>query len=560
MKFFSKKKQAEALEETVGDDLSVHPEDLSDQPPFEDVEGGKLAGEEPVIDVPKGFMTRILSRVKKTKSKQGDSETLETVKELSLSLDRNAKKEPSGSKLDGLKEKINALLGKGSAKKGPAERATRDGSGLAEIETGNAPDYEFDNYQTLKIGKKNVVLNMLWDSTRPSESIKTQAKAVSSEEAYYSLAANFRDANQLGFSDGSNAIKPGFKAGVTCFNPEQMGDSWVAAFRIGENADIWWIVALRNGQVYEDQLLRDEDEARMLFLENMQAPDWQRRIAPDYWEIGGTEDYRIQDALAPSFGIALKPVNPVKTYLPRLIVAGVLVVVGIVAHSMYQSHLETQAEQERLLEQQRDASVRISPSDYPWFDSPSVLGFINDCTPVIEGAMRFIPGWRQDVISCTFHADKKAARVATSWTNVGGTVPWLTANFDPNEPPPNIDANGTSATYGNSILFDVKTEVLPEPWEGARIESVLRRRLQTTGAKVELTASVQRITPEQRVKLREPVFNFHQVSFQTSGAIEDYLRLFSDIPARVPVDAVYNIKSRVWNISFRIYHPAVLPM
>jgi hypothetical protein len=560
MKFFGKKTQDSNLDETAGDNLTVHPEDLTEQPPFEDPEGGKLAGEELVIDVPKGFMSRILSRVRKPKTQQGDTETLETVDELSLSLEKRGKGGASTSKTAGLKEKIAGLLGKSSAKQGPAERLTRDGSGLAEIETGNPPEYEFDGHQTLKIGKKNVVLNMLWDSMRPSESIKTQAKAVSSEEAYYSLAANFRDANQLGFSDGSNAIKPGFKAGVTCFNPEQMGDSWVAAFRIGENANIWWVVALRNGQVYEDQLLRNEDEARILFLENMQAPDWQRRIAPDYWEIGGTEDYRIQDALAPSFGIGLKPVNPLKTYMPRLIVAGVLVVVGVVAYSMYQSYLEEQAEQERLLKQQRDASVRISPADYPWFDSPSVMTFINDCTPAIEGAMRFIPGWRQDVISCTYHADKKAARVATSWTNVGGTVPWLTANFSPSEQPPNIDTTGSSATYGSSILFDVTTEVLPEPWEGARINSILSRRLQTSGARVELTTSVKRITPEQRVKMREPVFNFHQVSFQTSGAIEDYLRLFSDIPAIVPVDAVYNIKSRVWNISFRIYHPAILPV
>jgi hypothetical protein len=117
-----------------------------------------------------------------------------------------------------------------------------------------------------------------------------------------------------------------------------------------------------------------------------------------------------------------------------------------------------------------------------------------------------------------------------------------------------------SGTLAASVPFNVKTEVLAEPWESDRIERVMRRRLQTTGARLELTASVQRTTPEQRVKMREPVFNFHQVSFQTSGAIEDYLKLFGDIPALVPVEAVYDLRTYSWNISFRIYHPAVLPI
>ena len=45
MKFFGKKTQDSNLDETAGDNLTVHPEDLTEQPPFEDPEGGKLAGE-----------------------------------------------------------------------------------------------------------------------------------------------------------------------------------------------------------------------------------------------------------------------------------------------------------------------------------------------------------------------------------------------------------------------------------------------------------------------------------------------------------------------------------
>ncbi len=565
MKFLGKNgKKNMAQDEAVEDISTVHPEDLSERPPFEDMDDEvpvELFADD-AQGKPKGFLSRILSKLKKDKGENTSDDLNDGNGDNELTLDKqNENEAPDAVKAGGLKEKLASLFGKkpkpGQDEETPVEM---NAAGLAKIEGGQEAEYEFDTQQTLKILKKNVILGMLWDSTRPGESVKSQAKAVSGDEINYTLAANFRDANQIGFSDGSNGIKPGFKAGVTCFDPQQMGDSWVGAFRIGENADIWWVVAHRNGQVYEDQLLRDADEARALFLENMEAPDWQRRIAPDYWEIGGTEDFRIQDVLKPSMGIALKAVNPIKTYLPRIIAASVLVIVGIVAYVMYQSHLEDLKIQEEMLQKERAASVRVAPSDYPYFDTPSVVQFINECTPRIDYSMRFVPGWRQDLVTCKFDEAKKNGMILTGWTNIGGTVPWLTAYFGPNEARPTITLDGMSATYGINIYFGVQTEVLPEPWEEERIEKVLRRRLQTTGVRLSLDSQVERTTPEQRAKMRSPIFNFHQVSFQTSGAIADYARLFDDIPAIVPVEVVYDINSHVWNVKFRIYHTPILPL
>jgi len=60
--------------------------------------------------------------------------------------------------------------------------------------------------------------------------------------------------------------------------------------------------------------------------------------------------------------------------------------------------------------------------------------------------------------------------------------------------------------------------------------------------------------------MRKPVFNYHELSFQASAGIKEYARLFSDVPALVPSDMIYDLKTRTWNLKFRIYHPAILPL
>jgi hypothetical protein len=430
--------------------------------------------------------------------------------------------------------------------------------GLEEILPGRGMEVSFDGERILQVDKYKVILGMLWDAAQQGESPKKQAADVSTIESTYDLVANHRDASQIGFADSSNGFKPGFKAGVTSFNEAQMGQSWLGAFRLGPNSDFYWVVSNRNGQVYEDQIFSDSDQARMAFLENLEAPNWQRTIAPDDWGIGGTEEHLIHDVIDPSKGVSLKPANMLKAYLPRLIVLGVLIATGVGGWVYYQGHLKEQAALEAELDKQKRESVRVSPSDYPWYDTPDLKMFIEGCFSKVEKALRVIPGWSQEIISCRLNGTD--AMLQTAWVNSGGTIPWMVTSFSTDEVQPIIAIDGSVASYSTEIEFGVETEVLAEAWEEDQIERMLRRRIQTTGVSVKMAAIVSRMTPSQQMDLKKPIFNFHDMSFSASSSLLEYAKLFSDVPAAVPQTIVYDVKSKVWNVNFRIYHPAILPI
>jgi len=385
------------------------------------------------------------------------------------------------------------LSRKGNSKPGTSDDALEievDGnevSGLLDIKSSGHVDMSFDGDRILEIGRKKFALGLLWDTSSSDDKIRLQAESLSDAQTSINLYAPFKTGGQYGFGSTDKGDKPGMKAGVTCFDPKQMGQSWLAAFRLGASSNFYWVVAQRDGSVYEDQILESEDDARAVFLENLQAPNWQRTIAPEEWELGGVQNILISDAINVDVGVGLKAVNPFKTYLPRIIAISVLTIVCIVGWFVYQNWVEEQERQAAELERQRRDAVSVSPSDYPWFDSPDFGLFIGECFPKMDEVLRVVPGWEQEQISCRLDEKSKLAEVDTTWLNRGGTVPWLVASFSPDEIQPQIKIDGTIAGVAHSIEFGVQTDILAEAWTPEKIEKILNRRIQTVGVAVQMT-------------------------------------------------------------------------
>ena len=100
-------------------------------------------------------------------------------------------------------------------------------------------------------------------------------------------------------------------AGATAINADGWGDNWVAAFRLPGQAPHWWIVAMRGAQIYEDQLHGAESAARQAMEMSLEAPDWDRIVAPPAWEIGNSQAQDVADALDLARAAPLQRVNRV---------------------------------------------------------------------------------------------------------------------------------------------------------------------------------------------------------------------------------------------------------
>ena len=430
---------------------------------------------------------------------------------------------------------------------------------LAEIER-SGEIVEFDGGQIVTVGKRKFALGLLWDSIHADKSVRQQASDMQEGDKVFDLVANCKDAEQLGFLSTETGAKPGCRAAVTSLPGKTMGRSWLAAFRLGENSDFFWVAAQRDGKVYEDQIIEGADDARYAFLENLEAPGWDRVVAPDDWSVPQAETYDLGDVLDASSGTALRPVNPLKTYLPRIIALVVLLAAAGGGWMFYQDYLEEQARREAELKKQREAEVRVYPSDYPWFDAPDFPLFLQRCAVDIEASLRIIPGWKQDVIACRLDQRKKTATVATEWSNQGGTVPWLVASFAPDEQAPVLNGDDSIAQLTREIDFGIQSEELADPWDPEDIARILRRRVSTVGVDVRIGVEQSRITQSQRATLKKPVFDYHEIHFSASAGLEEYVRLFSDLPAVVPQAVVYDLRTGVWNFEIRAYHPAILPV
>lgn len=419
----------------------------------------------------------------------------------------------------------------------------------------------YDGIHTVTINEKRMIIGLQWEILRAGVTPKIAAEKVnlaSKGRANIDLFVNLKTENQAGLVQGSKVIKPGDKAGATCFPARRLGRFWLAAFELPGEKERWWVVAMRDGQIYEDSIYSDLSSARAVFMENHAAPDWQRVIAPEDWNIEGVESYSLVSVMHPGSGQGLKPINPIKTYLPYII-AGVVSVGSIVAGY----HFYTDYQLKKKIEAREAAAARkkrivVTPMDYPWFDTPSLAQFFDKCIPEMEGMVKYVPGWEQRLISCSM--DGTEASVTTSWKNNTGYVHWMMAAFPPDENQPLINVAGDQASRSSNIDFGVETQVLDKGWPEEKVDAVLRRRFQTLGLdNVSMAPVIKRITPEQRISLQRPVFNRHDFKLQTSAALYEYASLFADVPAVVPDQLVYDLDAGIWNLSFKVYHQAILP-
>ena len=66
------------------------------------------------------------------------------------------------------------------------------------------------------------------------------------------------------------------------------------------------------------------------------------------------------------------------------------------------------------------------------------------------------------------------------------------------------------------------------------MSDVLLSRFQTLGLDLTLRPRTRSLTATQRAELTAPVYNRHDLSVETSVAIEEYARLLSDVPGLAP--------------------------
>jgi hypothetical protein len=420
--------------------------------------------------------------------------------------------------------------------------------------------YELDSDSLLSGGRRKMALGLLWQPREAGQRLDVQAKAASLGDNAFDLSVLHANGTQVGFASKLDAQKVGMVAAATAFPRAYTGDTWLAAFVLpisGEQMQVaWWIVAVRDGLIYEDRLVRNEIDARDSFVDLHDAPGWQVVICPSNWQIDNAADVPLGLMLPGNAkGSVLKSHSPVLIWAPRAIAAGVLIGGLSGAYFYWQSMLEAQrqAEAELLASQER---ARLAAQQVPpWSGLPGLDSFAKSCAVLISEALVQPPGWDLQPLECTVAPGQ--ITVSAKWIRQsGGRLVWLYGTLrDSGMPAPQLDEALANASLSLSASIAENDWKDVSPLDPALMVNLLAHRFDTLSLPLSLAGQPPEPLPFDAANPNAVKWGYHLLEMTSSTFLATQIQLLADIPAVVPQSVSYDPSREVWSLRARIYHP-----
>lgn len=433
---------------------------------------------------------------------------------------------------------------------------------IGDIPSSKVTKFNFDGMKTFEIGRKKYAVGLFWTPTGGEKIAETVKN--SGPEGSFGLFVDLRKDGQIGLASREEGLKPGFLVGIKSIPPKFVGSNWIAAVPL--DPINWWIASIRDGIVYDDQVIRNEGEAQNLFFDLHQSGEWDRVICPAQWEIDGSVQAEAVDLLVSPSSEKLRSLHPIKENIKNII--ALVLVAGLLGggYSYYQKQQAAAAAELERLRQLEAQRIRLVPANFPWANSIAIEDFVATCQREIERTTIYAPAWSIERIDC-LNMGRFGAQIEAS---IRGSNSAKAAHMDvavrqnnnayPGEEPGVLTYSSDYKTtnYVRKIELDLderSQEQVPLPLEN--IEKVLRLRSQTAGINASVKSNIERVTPAQMQRRQSPVFNSHTLDVQTGFALDEVARLYSDIPALVPVQLTYTASSMTWRLSTAVYHPPI---
>ena len=143
----------------------------------------------------------------------------------------------------------------------------------------------------LRIGNRQAAAGVLWQPARSGLSLRDQVNLASGERSDLDLFTTFGSGRQFGFASSGSGFGSGMMAAATAIDATGLGSTWLATFELAEGGP-WWIVAMRSGLIYEDQICEQLSTARSTHQDLSSAPEWEHIVAPESWRIPSADARR----------------------------------------------------------------------------------------------------------------------------------------------------------------------------------------------------------------------------------------------------------------------------
>lgn len=421
--------------------------------------------------------------------------------------------------------------------------------------------FGYEDFGRISCGGEEFAAGLIWVSGLDLDSVKSyadqalrisEARAQHIDRIEFCIGEASRDAYGFGARDLGH--ERGMPVLIESLDRDILGENWLAVCPLSGGSDQWWVAGYREGDVFEDRIFASQADAAEAFADALTAPGWQTIICPDGWSSLADHAAIPREALLkPRQRGKLRLLDPLRSYAPRLIMAGVLLSValggGWYFYDRHQKHLAEMEEMRQRIER----AITLAPQDHPWYHRTAIADFVSHCEKEIFDSLVMVVGWENQQFTCKI--ERGAGTVSTGWSRSGGDISWLRAAMPAGFPQISVHPSVQSATLTRRFSAPRDEAAMrAEPWSRHVMESRLSERFQVLGLQTSM-----RFVADRRPADTNPLFNRHDVQITGTIGIDQLIPMIEDIPAMIPETLNYNLASGSWSLVIRVHHPVILP-
>ena len=252
--------------------------------------------------------------------------------------------------------------------------------------------------QIITVNRKKYVTGLFWQPVGVGNTAQNYAKQLSKNKKY-TLYVGYK--SMVGLTNSRDGVKSGMSvAAVEVINALSELISFLGVFV---------------GVIIRDILLDNADTARKLYAELAEIPDWGALFAPNAWGIPKSQERKLADLLVKNTGIKLRHISFIKSIIPFLFLALLLIIIGlyVIKHpisvrdfKMTNINKETIDKYKQQIESNKQKvkdvvqNVSITEFKLPYDNLPDVYERANLCYKAIAFVMQPIVGWNQTYAKC----------------------------------------------------------------------------------------------------------------------------------------------------------------
>ncbi len=413
--------------------------------------------------------------------------------------------------------------------------------------------------QIITVHRKKFATGLFWQPVSVGNTALNYAKQLSKNiDKKYTLFVDYK--SMVGLGDKNTGVYVGLpSAAAEIVDSLSEFVSFLGVFQVN---NYFYLVAVRNGVIIRDVLIETAEQARKLYTELSNIPDWGGLFAPASWGMPKAQEKFISELIRPSVSARLHPINVFNSIWPTIIFFVLVLLVGGVlfrdkirrvffSSSPVQTNPELVAEYKRNIELKKQelakqldiAKQEVTPIEFPYDYLPNVMERAKLCYKAIAFVMQPIPGWNQTYAKCGEDF------VSVTFARNFGTINEFYLNGAELMPGAMVQQLSENEVMVRVRLPQLKTYASLDERD---IASAVRD-ITTNFQQINIRADINPVTDTVTNGVDTESVNIVEISAASKLIPTEFMHIFNDFDGVYMTSVAWNAVTRMWQYEVIIY-------